>query len=156
MAYQGTFTSGSVLTAAELNSFRAVTVLTGSATVPNATFTVIPFGSGTETIDVGGWHDTATNNSRITPTVAGVYRITGFFDSASGGADYIIYRAKKNGAAQNGSAQYVGTNIVADTNINVIVEANGSTDYFEVEGYQTGASSTTFTCQFAMELLVAT
>jgi len=156
MAYQGTFTSGSVLTATELNSFRAITVLQDSLTVPNATFTVMAFGSGTEIIDVGGWHDTSTNNTRITPSIAGVYRLTAYLDSASGGADYILLRARKNGSAQSGAAQYVGTNIIADTNIDLIVEANGTSDYFEVQSYQTGASSTTFTCQFALELLVAT
>lgn len=156
MAYQGTFSSGSVLTATELNSFRAITVLQDSLTVPNATFTIMAFGSGSEIIDVGGWHDESTNNTRITPTVAGVYRLTAYLDSASGGTDYIIFRALKNGAAQAGVAQYFGTNIVADTNIDLIVEANGTSDYFEVQSYQTGASSTTFACQFALELLVAT
>jgi len=156
MTYQGQFQAGDVLQASDLNSFRAITVLQDSLTVPNSTFTIMAFGSGTEIIDVGGWHDTSTNNTRITPNIAGVYRLTGYLDSASGGADYIVFRARKNGSAQSGAAQYSGTNIIADTNIDLIVEANGTSDYFEVQSYQTGASSTTFTCQFALELLVAT
>jgi len=72
MADQGDFASGSVLTAAELNAFRQVTILQDTITVANAT-NVIPNFS-TELIDVGGWH--ASGASTIVAPYDGVYLVT--------------------------------------------------------------------------------
>ena len=72
MADQGTFQSGDVLTAVDLNAFTQVTVLRDSFTVPNTTNTTIDF--STELVDVGGWHSGTSGN--ITPDVDGIYLIT--------------------------------------------------------------------------------
>jgi hypothetical protein len=72
MANQGDFTSGSVLTAAELNAFTQVTVCRDSVSVPNTTNTTIVF--TTELVDVGGWHTGTSAN--ITPDIDGIYLIT--------------------------------------------------------------------------------
>ena len=72
MANQGTFQSGDVLTAADLNGFTQVTALRDSFDVPNATNTTIDF--STELVDVGGWHSAGSSN--ITPDVDGIYLIT--------------------------------------------------------------------------------
>ena len=72
MANQGDFTSGSVLTAAELNAFTQVTVCRDSFSVPNNTNTTVNF--STELVDVGGWHTGTSAN--ITPDINGIYLIT--------------------------------------------------------------------------------
>ena len=72
MANQGDFTSGSVLTAAELNAFTQVTVCRDSFSVPNGTNTTVNF--STELVDVGGWHTGTSAN--ITPDIDGIYLIT--------------------------------------------------------------------------------
>jgi hypothetical protein len=72
MANQGDFTSGSVLTAAELNAFTQVTVCRDSFSVPNSTNTTVNF--STELVDVGGWHTGTSAN--ITPDIDGIYLIT--------------------------------------------------------------------------------
>jgi len=82
MADQGDFTSGSVLTAAELNAFRQVTILQDTITVANATNVTPAF--STELIDVGGWH--ASGASTIVAPYDGVYLVTAnarFMNSAN-------------------------------------------------------------------------
>ena len=75
MANQGDFSSGDVLTAADLNGFSQVTLLEDSFTIPSNSNYTLNFGAGTETIDVGGWHDTSTNPNRITVDLDGIYII---------------------------------------------------------------------------------
>lgn len=72
MANQGDFAAGQVLTAAELNAFRQVTVLEDTISVPNGTNTTASF--STELIDVGGWHSSGSPN--IVVPYDGVYTIT--------------------------------------------------------------------------------
>ena len=72
MANQGDFSSGDVLTAAELNAFSQVTVCRDSFSVPNTTNTTVNF--STELVDVGGWHSGTSAN--ITPDIDGIYLIT--------------------------------------------------------------------------------
>ena len=73
MANQGDFTSGTVLTADDLNEFSQITVVKqSSASIPNTTNTTPTF--ATEIIDVGGWHAASANN--ITPDITGIYLIT--------------------------------------------------------------------------------
>ena len=73
MANQGDFTSGTVLTADDLNEFSQITIVKASSfTVPNASNTIPTY--ATEIIDVGGWHAASANN--ITPDITGIYLIT--------------------------------------------------------------------------------
>jgi len=72
MANQGDFSSGDVLTAADLNAFTQVTVCRDSFSVLNNTNTTINF--STELVDVGGWHSGTSAN--ITPDIDGIYLIT--------------------------------------------------------------------------------
>jgi hypothetical protein len=75
MANQGEFTSGSVLTSTELNTFSQVTLLEDSFTIPSNTNYTLDYGLGTEIIDVGDWHSETTNPSRITVPYEGIYVI---------------------------------------------------------------------------------
>lgn len=101
MANQGDFTSGSVLTAAELNAFTQVTVCRDSYTVPNATNTTVNF--STELVDVGGWF--SGTSAAITPDIDGIYLITANAQSTDS-----VNRALIN--------LYVGGTIVASSDDN--------------------------------------
>ena len=69
MANQGDFTSGTVLTADDLNEFSQITIVKASSfTVPNASNTIPTY--ATEIIDVGGWHAASANI--ITPASTGI------------------------------------------------------------------------------------
>ena len=73
MADQGDFTSGSVLTADDLNKFSQITIVKATGfSVPNTTNTLPTF--ATEIIDVGGWHAASSNN--IMPDITGIYLIS--------------------------------------------------------------------------------
>ena len=107
--------------------------------------TVLTFGSGSEDIDTHGYHDTATNNSRVTPQLAGYYRLTvrpilAFNTTTTAGHGFV----RKNGTIveRGGNSKPTGT-----VNVNVglgefstILSANGTTDYFEA-GFQVTATA---------------
>jgi hypothetical protein len=80
----------------------------GFVTIPNATFTAVPFTG--EEFDTDGFHDNSTNNSRITiPSgKAGYYLIESsglFVDNASGYREVQVY---KNGATVSNPQWYAG------------------------------------------------
>lgn len=73
MAYQGNFTGGNILNAADLNEFGNVTILRqNTLSVVNTTNTSPAF--NIEDIDVSGWH-TGTNNY-LTVDLDGVFLLT--------------------------------------------------------------------------------
>lgn len=139
MAVLGTFTSGAVLTAAELNQFNNVTYLSGTnaQAIANATLVEVTFGAGTEVLDVSGWHSTTTNTARITPTIAGYYLCAGFsvFNRAGAGqrfSEFII----KNGITYSAEATIIGGDFPCVIAQNIIY-LNGTTDYVTHTLYQT-------------------
>jgi hypothetical protein len=140
-------------------------VASGAQSIPHNTATAIAF--TTEDIDTNGFHDTVTNNSRITPNKAGYYRLTGVVMMA-GRSDWTYIQA---GVNKNGTAvpphNRVGpnaNNTVRAVDVDVIQSANGSTDYFELVALHvnTGAAavntnqssqfSSVFECVFEREL----
>lgn len=105
----------------------------------SGTITALTFGAGSEDIDTDGYHDTATNPSRVTPLVAGYYRLTaGINFVASGTTTGIQALTAKNGVAQSPSQRHRPnvTVIVAGAQSTSIASANGTTDYFEALGWQ--------------------
>lgn len=98
---------------------------------------VIPF--DTEEWDDTGWLDTTTNIGRFTPHLAGRYRFTARV-RPSAATDLTSSQYIKIGLAKNGSVVKNGTVAWQITTaqqavavVDAIVEANGSTDYFEVQ-----------------------
>ena len=83
-----------------------------------------------EAIDTDSCFDLGVNN-RFTPNKAGKYFLNGRIDAASGtNTDFYVILFYKNGSSIGGAAS-----INRDYNTAVasqIVEANGSTDYFEI------------------------
>ena len=106
-----TFTSGQVLTAAEMNEIgtnsnnyrvppmcrarRAV-----AASVPNAAFTTQAL-SGADEYDTDTMHDTVTNNDRVTINTAGVYLVTAKASFAANTTGVRIVGIAKNGSLQD-------------------------------------------------------
>lgn len=90
---------------------------------------------GAEVADVGGWHDTVTNNSRLTvPGGVRQVRVSANVTQSSGGGSNILVRILKNGATakglpvrQQGSASQNRINLVS-----AVIEVVPG-DYLEIE-----------------------
>lgn len=112
-------------------------VLPANQTIANATPTLILFGSSSETMDDLGWHDTSTNTSRITPKYAGRYLVKGwctFTANTTGSRRLQIY---KNGVGYGGFHQKQADSAgAAQCDVFDIVEADGVSDYFELNAFQ--------------------
>lgn len=156
MALIGTFTSGSVLTAAELNQFNNCTILSGNnaQAVNNATITEVVFGAGTETLDVSNWHSTTTNTARITPNIAGYYLAIAkcTFNRVGAAARFANFIGKNGGfaEAENG---FLGGNYPSPS-CSAMFYMNGTTDYMTSVCYQeTGGAINLLNQQFSVMLL---
>jgi hypothetical protein len=110
---------------------------TSSQIIPTDTWTKINFGN--ELFDTDNCFD-STTNMRFTPTVAGKYLLHGHvnYDGSNSGS-YILCGIYKNGS-QIFSNAYGSNNPCTLSNssnsaqFSIIVDANGSSDYFEVYG----------------------
>ncbi len=148
-----TFTAGQRWRAADVNSqirdavtfaFTAKSCRATSAaatSIANGTWTGLTFTS--ESFDTDNWHSTSTNTDRITPTLAGIYRVeiqVAFAPSATGMRGVRIF---KNGSTKIGGVQLpaspagVMTLLYAATTMNM----NGTTDYFSTEVRQTSGGN---------------
>ena len=155
MATLGTFTSGQVLTAAELNQFNNVTALVaaGNQAIANATPTAVTFGAGTEIIDVSGWHSTATLTERITPNIPGIYLVVASNQLSYAGS-LIAYEC----AILKNTTQVVGSlsdgGFYPGATAAIILELNGTTDYVYSTVYHTaGVTTNAFRRSFSCTLL---
>lgn len=91
----------------------------------------------TEDTDPNGLHSTSSNTSRITPNVAGWYRITATVHWAANATGRRAVAINKNGATAGYGQISPGSSAgTTSTTVTRTVQANGSTDYFEVFAYQ--------------------
>lgn len=127
-------------------------VASGTQALADNSFVVIAF-SGADDIDTHGFHDAVTNNSRVTPNVAGYYQFdaTAFFElQASPVTSEAIIR--KNGSLNLPPA---GRNSGFTTSFGLATSAktymNGSTDYVELMVRQdsAGADNTNQSVQYS-------
>ena len=149
MATFGTYVSGQILTAAELNAGLPTCVLTnGSLTLSDGVNTFIAFTS--EVTDLYGWHSTSVNTSRITPNIAGTYLVTFLLTNVSG-TTRALANCTKNGSSVSAPSIITDTPGTIDDFTTVgFVTANGTTDYFEFQALVTGATKTGVAAQFSM------
>jgi len=149
MATFGTYVSGQILTAAELNAGLPTCVLTnGSLTLSDGVSTSIAFTS--EVTDPYGWHSTSVNTSRITPNIAGTYLVTMLLNNVSA-TTRALANLHKNGASLSAPLIITDTNGTIDDFTTVgFVTANGTTDFFEMNCLVTGATKTGCSAQFSM------
>lgn len=155
-----TYAVGQKLTAALLQELADYTVnrpigrivASGTQALADNTLTAIQF-SGTDDIDTGGHHNPSSNNTRITPNVAGYYEILvmGFFQAQ---ATPVISEVsvRLNGATSLAPAgRYPGSTQAFSLPSYVYQEMNGTTDYIELMMLQdsAGADSTNQSIQFS-------
>ena len=109
----------------------------GQQSISNTTNTVMVFDQ--EDYDTGSDYD--TSNGRFTPGEAGKYFLHSIVRLDSGNVDFDTFtlRILKNGSlAYNFTAFHSNYNSVA---VSGIVQANGSSDYFQIDIYQNSGSS---------------
>ena len=119
-------------------AFRAK--VNSNQTISNGTNTIITF--DTEEFDVGSNYD--TSNGRFTPTTAGKYFLYSKLKvQLAGGIVYMEFR--KNGSNVHSNYENISSRPSGDYGfqLSTIQEANGSSDYFEVNYYQGSGSSKT-------------
>lgn len=149
----GLFLVGTRLTADVLNSatFRPVCrvhQVVAQTGLVSASETVISF--TTEDIDTEGWHDNVTNNSRITPNIAGNYEVavTGVFAATTGQITSTYDAIYKNGAlySRSGNAKQDAASALntGTPGFSDIVSLNGTTDYVQMAvGFSASANQAT-------------
>jgi hypothetical protein len=130
---------------------------TGTATTSGTAYTIGASGAAyTELLDRSSWHDASTNPTRITPNIAGYYRVTSGASWATNTTGVRQVTVLKNGTAYN-----LGTfgNIIGaasnsmQTSTTGIIAMNGSTDYLEQQVAQTSGGSLTYSTQFNVEFV---
>lgn len=123
----------------------------------------ITFGTGSEDIDTHGFHDTATNNHRITPNVPGYYRLRGYLYMAAGTYSQLVIGFLKNGATLHYEVERPDpASAAVGAKAEIEISANGSGDYFQFNGQQhsggtkatnvTAGFESTFTCEWMRPL----
>ena len=121
--------------------------LSADQSISDSTYTTVQF--NTEILDTGGCYDNSSTY-RFTPTTAGKYYIYAGVQLQTNTASAFnlgILQIQKNGTsvislwndARNNANGYSKGVFTAG-----VVDANGSSDYFEVKGYIDGTSGTTF------------
>lgn len=162
---------GDIVNVADVNAAQAgsnlrpvcrLTQVAAGTNLVDSTNTAISFDG--EDLDTHGFHSPSVNPTRITPTVAGVYRFYGTV-MVPGAVDYLTLGAC---IAKNGTNQAVFTRIQPGATsaqrsvsaTDTVLTMNGTTDYCELIGYQdntantakvTSFSASSFTCTFGCE-----
>jgi hypothetical protein len=119
-------------------------VAQAAQTLSTATQAAITFGAGSEDIDTHGYHDTASNTSRVTPTLAGYYRVRGTVIMAASTTVTGLFAAiGKNGTnlAPSDRDRPNTTSNTTHASAEAIVSLNGSTDYVELNATMTGPAT---------------
>src|SRR4029078_8612691 len=114
--------------------------------ITNNSATALTCGSGSENIDTHNFHDTVTNNTRVTPNIPGYYRLTGSVTFPASPFSQILIVVRKNGANYTPQTIYrpdAATSGSAQVATTVTAQAHGSTDFFEVFVTQTSGSTQT-------------
>jgi hypothetical protein len=122
--------------------------------------TIVAMSFTTEELDTDNYHNNVTNNTRVTPSKAGWYRVHGSV-AFSGQTDYTAVEAfiRFNGASGLPPAFRITPGVTSTTVVGgctALVLCNGTTDYFELCYRATrsgaGTSGTTISVQFATVL----
>jgi len=115
--------------------------LSTTQSISASTWTKITF--NTEDFDTASQYD--HSNSKFQPTIAGYYQINASLAWLAGASTAALTRFYKNGSHyKNGAYLYHGSQALDDYQVesSVLVHMNGSSDYFEIYGYNIGTSNT--------------
>lgn len=135
-----TFAAGQIVDEADLNAVTAASsekpigrlVQTVAQSLADNTQTAVTF--TTEDIDTHSFHSTVTNTSRVTPTIAGWYRVhgTGFPASQTTPVTQDA-NIRKNGATNLApAARQAGSQSAFSNTCTALVSCDGLSDYFEL------------------------
>lgn len=131
-------------------------VFSGTATKSTVNATVETVGATgylyTELADAFGWHSTSTNTDRITPNVAGIYRVTATVAWGTGATGIRRLQIAKNGVSVQESRN--SASVLSTTNtLAYVVAMNGSSDYLNLNTYQDNATSLTSNVAVTVEYI---
>jgi hypothetical protein len=122
-------------------------VSTAAQNLADNTATSIAFGTGSTLIDTHGYHSESTNNTRVTPVLAGYYEIFGLV--AYGAATTLLTLQtviRLNGVDQPGNTRQ-GPNATSSARSTaagpITLFCDGLTNYIEVAGLQDNSGGTT-------------
>lgn len=108
--------------------------------------------AGADDFDYGSAHNPASNNTRVTPTKAGIYRFVGtvFFSDLASGVSFDVNFRKNGTTAIAPGGRLIGSAQVTSVACQCLQAMNGSTDYMELAARQdsAGADSTQVSSQF--------
>lgn len=107
--------------------------LAAPQSIPDNTLTALSFGA--ENLDSHGFHSTTVNPTRVTPTIAGIYRVYASLFLA-GRTDYATVKlvTRKNGAELAPCASWgnLDNAVTHGFSYTGLVVMNGTTDYVEI------------------------
>lgn len=135
--------------------------MSAAQSIPNGANTTLSF--DTEDLDALTWHAGGTP-TRITPTIAGWYRVT-FTTDWQSDTDYfrLLVNILKNGAVTTPlrSIEIPGGAVTLTPNVSgsvTLVQMNGTTDFLELSAFQVNTSAGANTCDatFLVELVYPT
>ena len=101
-------------------------------------------GFTSEDFDVPSWHSNSTNNSRITPDVAGVYLATACVEFDANATGDRAVRIGVNGvgvAHMRAQTTIPAPTVNALLSTTAVVLLNGTTDYIEIGAWQSSGGS---------------
>lgn len=107
----------------------------GTFTIPNGGG--IYSGWDTEVLDPLGWHDPASNPSRITPNINGMYECKANFQFVGNSTGRRAVAVRQNGSTINYGSTWAATTAGNVGGIQTVeLQLNGSTDYIEAFMFQ--------------------
>jgi hypothetical protein len=110
---------------------------TSYQTLANTTYTKIAY--NTEEFDTGSCYD--TTNYRFTPNVAGYYQLNAIIGFTANATGAVFLRLYKNGSAFKDGIYVPNANTGPELVCSWLAYANGSTDYFEIYGWQSSGGN---------------
>jgi len=111
----------------------------GDQAITSATYTKMQL--NVENFDTNNFFD-STTNYRFQPTIAGYYQINGaFYPVSANSANYVFCQIYKNGTVEVwGTSAGPASGQDGVSQVNALIEMNGSTDYLEFYVYATGTN----------------
>jgi hypothetical protein len=132
---------------------RVCSLSMAALSIPNSTDQVVG-GSGvayTELSDTLGWHNPSSNPTRITPTVAGTYRVTAWMVWATNVTGVRFMNVSKAGAIITGTETAPGLQGRGYGSVVLEVPMNGTTDYLELTTRQSSGAALALTGGITVE-----
>lgn len=154
--------AGAPINASDINALNAGTLAKPLVRLVQAVVQVLADNTAvavtftTEDIDTHGYHDNVTNNSRITPLIAGYYTVRGavMFEALATPVFTACWIRKNGSTGLAPAARGPGSTNAQGAFTAVLVSMNGSTDYVELVAQQdsAGADNTNVSSQYTSVL----